>query len=1451
MPITTQWINVERQFMPYKDEDDWELTYHAFGDGRYLGSQSWEQLLEYKRSVILAGAGAGKTAEMRERARLINDEGIKDAFYFPLNTLATRSLTKTLQTTDDAERYSAWQKSNREAVIFADSLDEARLNGHSFNEALSNLKAGLGEHAHRATILLSCRVSDWEDFQDLSEFETFLPSPRTKSALPKETEPIDADEALLAPLFKDNSSEEQQEPYSSSEDEGKPAHDTINIVGLAPLTRNQAKQIAEGCGTQEVDRFFSEVDSSGATSLATRPLDLLELIHYWEKFGAISSKTAALEWSLEQRLHEPTTEKKRKDQLSFDRAREGAKLVAAAMTFGQKRYIAWPFEGYKAAADDISLEPSKVLKDWTPVEQRLLMGRAVFDPASNGRVRFHNRETQEYLTSEWLLEQLSHGCSIPRLWHLLSQQKYGKVRIRPSLRPVTAWIAQKNARIREKVLAAAPEVLVEYGDPGNLPLAAKEHFLEKFAASYEGRNDAGISINIQQLGWLAQPELASKIQKLWENSHQSGETRELLLRLIWIGKIEACSDIALSAATQRNRSYQISLGARALAEIGSTHEQEKLLAHLIKHRRSYPSRAIEPALRCVRPVLSSAQLLKLISDFPRSSERVVHSGIVYALGELFREFGCDEPDVVIAGMWKLLKKKPTTAHEKRSYSLKYRHLKAPLLELIAWHIGQLKHAPLNSETAVICRDLSIMTRHAGDYEISDPFKRLCEALSANPGSNRQQFFLSVDDALKDKFGPWVFLRGEAFSAAWKLGEKDFQWLLADLRKDQITKERECILNGTFGVWFRSGEKDDALTEIRTAIADSDVLVSALNDLIDPPPVEPPEWEKKHAREMENIKRKRDIRTREAKDSWIAFRNRLKDNPDQLREQAQFGDLYDLTRWLKRKCGHDVEEYADYQKLEDAFGSDVPSAARDAFINFWRSYDPTTLLYRSKLTNRCDLGRLGIEIEARETPNWAQSLNLEDIRLATAYLMLDIGGISETANRLWTTRADEVAEQIVQVFRREFRRKPDDNRIRFLDGFAQAPEPLRSITSKWLIALLHQEQPLSARCLENAVRVIAFADELDRNSLLSTAQKWFHKSRKRYHRIRWLAVWIGIDSDSALSALESWLRSQRKQADRDELIISLLTFMFDSHSYQLGPHLQEFRRVPSLKKLIVLAYQHVRRNEDNHHEGSYTPNHRDHAEGARSYLVGMLLNIPGEATVRTLLELRNEREFEWSNERFEVLADERATRDADLEPWSPEDILSFMRSHELNPGNVAELFLVVEDRLDDIRDDIENGQFSNKQALRQDHVDWPTRKHDERVIQLALARELNSRRGSVYSNVREEEQEDRNEPDISIHRPGLPHHIPIEIKIADSWTYNELEATIRDQIIEKYLKPAAATHGFLVVTYHGKKTYWQARKGEPRLTFKELIHNLHQAALKICEKIENVEAIEVVGIDLSG
>ena len=536
------------------------------------------------------------------------------------------------------------------------------------------------------------------------------------------------------------------------------------------------------------------------------------------------------------------------------------------------------------------------------------------------------------------------------------------------------------------------------------------------------------------------------------------------------------------------------------------------------------------------------------------------------------------------------------------------------------------------------------------------------------------------------------------------------------------------------------------------------------------------------------------------------------------------------------------------KPSKPFSPEVANAAKQGFISFWRTFDPGVEMSRKgTVPNGARIGFIGLAIEAKENPEWPSTVSQRDVEIATNYALLELNGFPDWAPNLWIENR-EIAEQLL---RREIQwqfaqSETSGNVHHVVSTFAYCSEPFRHLAAEWTLSELETTEPKSGITLSQAIKTITGARTVFTVRLADLAASRFKAARRTDRKLTWLSVWLGTSASSAMDGLEAWIAGIRNKVKRDDLVIKLLNAMFDHTTYRLGPTYQDFRRFEPLKRLVRMAYRHVRIADDVHHDGSYSPDARDGAELARGSLLGMLAGTPGEATYRELVEMSMEPLFADSQEHLQVLADRRATEDANLPPWAPAEVVAFASRHETPPRTLSELHEIVLDRLEDIEDDIIAGRFSNKDMLRQDS----RKRADERRIQLAIANELDLRKDDVYSIEREPEQADHNEPDISIQRAGIPQALPIEIKVADSWSYMELKNTISDQLIGKYMKPRGATHGLLVLTYHGKKKSWRTGCGRTLQSFSDLLAALQGEADSLASVDPQVDQISVFGIDLT-
>jgi len=362
--------------------------------GGWLG---WPNLLDQHRVVILAEASSGKTAEFRHQASILFSEG-KPAFFLRIEELADGEFEAALDP-HVVTAFTSWLPGHSVGWFFLDSVDEARLNRKSFESALRRFARKLDRALERARVLISCRMSDWKGDEDRRAIEQWLPVWEAPEPIPAD----DEQSALLTPIFESG----QNRTRRPSQEPARKLNELL-VVQLVPLSDEQRSILATASGLQDVDCFIAAIDRHGLDVLAERPGDLLELARYWKNYGSFDTLARMTDHGITVKLSECDKYRPDNDTLSLQKAREGAERLAAALTLAKSLTLRTPGDTPDPSLAAGALDPVMILDDWTGAERNALMRRGIFVPSTYGRVRFHHRSTQEYLTARWF-ERLLHA----------------------------------------------------------------------------------------------------------------------------------------------------------------------------------------------------------------------------------------------------------------------------------------------------------------------------------------------------------------------------------------------------------------------------------------------------------------------------------------------------------------------------------------------------------------------------------------------------------------------------------------------------------------------------------------------------------------------------------------------------------------------------------------------------------------------------------------------------------------------------------------------------------------------------------------------------------------------------------------------------------------------------------------------------------------------------------
>ena len=337
---------------------------------------------------------------------------------------------------------------------------------------------------------------------------------------------------------------------------------------------------------------------------------------------------------------------------------------------------------------------------------------------------------------------------------------------------------------------------------------------------------------------------------------------------------------------------------------------------------------------------------------------------------------------------------------------------------------------------------------------------------------------------------------------------------------------------------------------------------------------------------------------------------------------------------------------------------------------------------------------------------------------------------------------------------------------------------------------------------------------------------------------WVAVLLQLDAQRALDLLEARLGNDKTA---DQVVINICAAL-NGRYVDKAPVIERpsFREPANLRRFILMVYQRVRPTEDVRHFGGYTPDSRDDAQDFRGTLLDGLSKSDDPSATDALRQLMAEPLLKDYASWIEHLLEERRKRDADFEPWIPNDIRAFQIDHEIDPKTDREPFVIGRKRLRDIKHDVEKAENSLRKDLRAGDVEQELRKW--------LQRELQRRSRGRYVVPQEEEIDLQQRPDLRLHNP---HTCPvgIEVKWAENWTVPQLLERLENQLVGQYLRDYHAQYGIYVLgLIDPTRRFWKNPSNGTELGFDQMVEIVAEAALRITLSRADILDIFVIPID---
>ena len=1453
----TDFLDLKRRF---RDLRDTELAHGEFDDPGILASLDewglgssfgWGELLEHPRVVLLAEAGAGKSTEMSEQAKRLVEDG-RYAFFAPLESL-DRDPLRTLLEPPQEVKFESWlADGNESGWFFLDAVDELKLTNGKLDRALLRLSRDLVGHLHRARVIVSCRPSDWRPSLDLTTVQNRLPVPEQADEIV-----IPKPEEVFMDAFRPASAEPIRFGHRQP---SKPASSAVWTVAMLPMNDSQIIEFAKHRGVKNADAFLEEIERENAWDFARRPLDLADLVENWRKSGRLGTREEQHETNATTKLRDDPDRRDR-DELSDSEARTGAESLALALALTRTRTIGSPERSVDATPAEGALQADAILPDWTEGRRQSLLRRALFDPATYGRIRFHHRSVQEYLAACKLRGLRDKGMPRAALFRLLFAQVYGVDVVRPSMRAIAAWLALWDSDVRGELIRREPEVLLSFGDPSALELEARARLLQAFVAEYGRGGWRGLDIPMEAVRRLSHPELADVIRECWKDGASNVDVRHLLIEMIWQGRIERCADLARDAALDVAYDHHCRIAAvRALLACDLDQTVKECASAMLTDAASWPDEVVCHLAADLFPRIISAEELATLME-KRHEEAHTSWGFNWISKHIAKTVEPkSSPAIVLRNrMADLIFRTREDQPEPYRARSKFSYLAPALAVLCERQLSDLVKAPSPDliDACVIASRFG-----GGETDPDNSIDNLRKRFETEMSMRSAAFW--AEQAFMDELAPAGddskrFYRTTHDNLVGSLTDADRPWLETRLADGSQPARRPVALHVLIGLWFRRGRIRSELDQLREFVKDDVGLFQSLSDQTTPPPKDDERQREIAEGEREQQSWERDNAAREEKreEEWREWREWLVDNLDEaFSAEKVSGTLSTIHVWL-REYKQDYGHYNNWDKeaLEQALGPEAAEHAEEAFRAFWRKKQPMLWSTRpagERNTTPQDWikGLIGVSAEASHS-GWAGSLTPLEARRATAYATIELNGFAPFIVDLAEAHPSEVEEIIGGEVSAELAVGNEIEHLPTLQNLGHADSKLKRLFVPRLLAELMswpdefsvENAPKWLHHLERMLRVLTEAERNeDREAISRECLKRYEADPSGPLAIMWLRGLFRFDPKYGTKALIGAL-GDGSDAEATGRAVKTFAALFGGFDPVVPEVPDPVKCAQVFGELVRCAYAFVRREDDLVHKGTYSPDTRDDAQTARNFLLNRLLETPGPEARRVVLELASEKDFEDFPDRLRLLARRKAAAEGELTVFDPADIVALEHKLEAPARDAEGLLSVMMDRLADLAHDLHHHEFSDRKTVQGIA--------EESEMRRTIAMRLVAKANGIYKVAQEEEVADRKRTDIRLLAVQGNHKSVIEIKIADKgWTLKQLVKALQDQLVGQYLRHSDCKSGCLLLTHGGKRKGWRHPDSGKLLSPPEAVEYLRERAARIETEISHQLRLSVFWLDLT-
>ena len=1426
-------VQLARHFslVPQSEDDSDENEINSlFGSP---GHSDWKEVEKEFRCVIIAEAGAGKSFEMKARAEHIKEQG-RAAFFIRIEDIG--DYFETAFEVGNEECFEKWLSSKYEAWFFLDSVDESRLkNPRDFEKAIRRFATRIKPAQHRARVFISSRPYAWRPHSDRNLLEQYLPHLPLKTFTQKD---------------KNNNTKEVVDRYLT-----KP-ESALRVFSLNPLDEESIRLFAECHDTPKIDELIGELDRTNLMLLAARPFDLKDILAKWKIDQTLHGRLDMLQNSIDIHLKEIDPNRGQRQQINHEEARRGARLLAAATILTGEPGILVP----ESSHPENSIDATRVLGDWKPEYIRILLGRGLFNDALYGAVRFRHREVRDLLAAEWFRDQLTEGNSHHKIESLLFRRCYhGHLVITPRLRPVMPWLIIFNDDIRHKTLEIAPEVIIEGGDVAYLPNHDRKKILHNIVKRIAKDEDNNIAYDNSAILRIAQPDLEDDVLNLVKEHHDNEKVIFFLSRLALHGQMKALVPVLSKIAGNPGRDIYSRINAtHAVMTCGTHKEATELWKKLLALPDILPHKLLVAVMKNAHPDKASVNFLlssiEKLETFERYEMMDLSKALHDFIDRLQAEGAHDALKTMVIELNKYLNLKPCMHIKHIDVSEEFAWLLSPAAHAVEHLVSDHSSEALLPEVLEVM--IKVPTAQSFSNEHYDKYKnQIHKIVPTWKKLNDALFWLTVEkerekitDQSKSLTNVTSIIRINHY---WGFEIERFDDVLGFVSKRNFLDDKLVALSLAYQIFLKDDKSKNLLSDLKRVAGEDPILKEHLDNLLEQTKIQ-----NASILEQSQHSNEEDLETQEEasnlnKEKWVKH---LKASPDTVRHPPglQSGQISNDQCFLLEtiedlnESPNNLSHGANWKILIPEFGEDVAKSYRDAAVAHWREYTPSHPSETNLIPPSLVFAMGGIEIESREVDDFPSNLKETEVDHALRYLLWELNSFPSWFEQLYNSFPCIVRDVVLKELYQEINcRDPNQTPYHILQKLIYSAPWIHSHLAPEILNWMKKNEISNHDILRDCIRILHSGNANAKTVLNLATSKIKSKITPKGQLSVWYALWIDIHAERGILAAEEWLSGLPKKDAKKEAQLLVTKLNRTSWFYGAEGGHNELLKVKHLKALYILMHKYIRVQEDiDRATGkAYSPELRDDAQRSRDALLYQILKIPGKDSYVALADLAENHPYAKYRPWMDKLAKKHAEENADLEPWSAPKVWEYSQNQVMTPTTHKELFDLTVNRLIDLKNWIEGGNYSPYKT-------WQ-RASSENEIRNLVAGWLNITSSGRLICTQESELANKQKPDIWTHNTHVISSLPIELKVLKNWTGPNLCERLRNQLAGDYLREENARYGIflLVCREEANRTRKWVIDGN-RVTLPDLPNALDEYWKTVSSTFTNVEEIKTILIDMT-